>query len=162
MTFLKARNNPSEQRLWWSLLVSSACLKKNVTSRLKEMRPYLECCVQCWSPSVRDSWVYWREFNSRPWKWWRAWCSSSVRRSWESCAPYSLEKRRLSRISSMTIDTCRESAKRVEPDSFQLCPVPGQEAMGTNWNTGSFCWTSRCTSVLHGRLNTDTGCLSRL
>lgn len=53
MTFLKARNNPSEQRLWWSLLVSSACLKKNVTSKLKEMWPYLECCVQCWSPSVR-------------------------------------------------------------------------------------------------------------
>jgi len=25
----------------------------------------------------------------------------------------------------------------MEPDSFQLCPVTGPEAMDTNWNTGA-------------------------
>lgn len=32
--------------------------------------------------------------------------------------------------------TWRESANRMETDSSQWCPGAGQEAVGTNWNTG--------------------------
>lgn len=45
---------------------------------------------------------------------------------------FSLEKRGLEGISSMPIDTCREDAKGMEPGSVWWCPVPGQEAVGTN------------------------------
>lgn len=45
---------------------------------------------------------------------------------------FSLEKRGLEGFSSMPIDTCREDAKGMEPGSVRWCPVPGQEAMGTN------------------------------
>ena len=43
----------------------------------------------------------------------------------------------------MYIHTYREGAKKVEPGSFQWCPVTGQEAMDTNWNKAGFFWTSR-------------------
>ena len=36
----------------------------------------------------------------------------------------------------MSINSWREGEKRMEPSSFQWCPVPGQEAVGTNWHTG--------------------------
>ena len=49
---------------------------------------------------------------------------------------FSLEKGRLRRISSVSVDTCREGAKRMESVSIQCSPVPGQEAVGTNWKTG--------------------------
>ena len=35
-------------------------------------------------------------------------------------------------LSSMSANTWREGAKRMEPGSFQWCPVTGQGAMGTN------------------------------
>lgn len=38
----------------------------------------------------------------------------------------------------MCINTWQEGAKNIEPSSFQQCPVPGQEAMGTNWNEGGY------------------------
>ena len=55
---------------------------------------------------------------------------------------FSLEKRRLTRISSMCINIWREHAKKKEPGSFQWFPVTGQETVGTNWYTGGFLWTS--------------------
>lgn len=36
-----------------------------------------------------------------------------------------------------SINTWREGVNRMEPSSFQLCAVPRQEAMDTNWNTES-------------------------
>lgn len=43
----------------------------------------------------------------------------------------SMEKRRL-------VDKClMEEEKKMEPDSFQCCPVRAQGAMSTNCNTGN-------------------------
>jgi len=50
----------------------------------------------------------------------------------------------------------------MEPGSFQWCPVIRQEAMGTNWNTGGFRWTSGNTFSLWGWPITDTGYPERL
>lgn len=36
----------------------------------------------------------------------------------------------------MSVNTWSEDAKRMEPESYRWCLVLGQEAMGTNWNTG--------------------------
>ena len=44
-------------------------------------------------------------------------------------------------ISSMYTNTWKEGAKRMEPGSFQWCPVTGQEAMGTHRHTGDSLWT---------------------
>ena len=41
-------------------------------------------------------------------------------------------ERRLWGISSMSINTSREVVKRTDPGSFQWCPVPEPDAMGTN------------------------------
>lgn len=39
----------------------------------------------------------------------------------------------------MSIHTRKEGAKEIEPGSFQWCPLPGQDAIGTDGNTGGFC-----------------------
>ena len=76
---------------------------------------------------------------------------------------FSLEKRKLGGgISSMCINTWRDGVKKTEPDSFQRCPVTGQEAMGTNWNTGGSPWTSGNTFSLWGWPSIGTGCPERL
>ena len=48
------------------------------------------------------------------------------------------------------LNTWREGAKKTEPASLQWCPVTGQEAMGTNWNTGGSAWTSGNTFACAG------------
>ena len=45
---------------------------------------------------------------------------------------FSLEKKRLRGVASMSVNACREGAKRTGPGSFQWCPVTGQGATGTN------------------------------
>jgi len=45
---------------------------------------------------------------------------------------FGLEKRRLRGDLLMSINTCREGAKKMEPGSPQQCPVTGPEATGTN------------------------------
>ena len=62
----------------------------------------------------------------------------------------------------MCIKTWQESAKRTEPRSFQWCLATVQEAVGTNWGTGRFLWTSGSTSLLRGWLSPGTGCPERL
>jgi len=76
--------------------------------------------------------------------------------TWQTCAGFQLlvkpperwsvglfspEKRGLGGILSIDISTQREGANRMEPGSFQWCPVTGPEAMGPNWNTGGSLWT---------------------
>jgi len=55
-----------------------------------------------------------------------------MRKDWESWDCFSLEKRRHRGILPMYINISREGAKRMEPGSFQWCPVTGPEAMGKN------------------------------
>lgn len=60
--------------------------------------------------------------------------------------------------SSVCTDILKEGVKRMEPDSFQSCPLTGQKAMDTNWDTGHSLWTLGSTSVLCWRWSTGTGC----
>jgi len=53
--------------------------------------------------------------------------------SW-GCSTYG--RKGLGKISAIWINIWREGIKGTEPGSLLWCPVPGQEAMGTNWNTG--------------------------
>ena len=72
----------------------------------------------------------------------KGWSISSARKGWE-LRLFSLEKRRLRGILPMYRNTWRDSAKRTEPGSFQWCPLTGQAAKGTNWNTGGSLWTRK-------------------
>lgn len=54
---------------------------------------------------------------------------------------FSLAKKRLREILSMSINTRKEGARGTEPSSFQWWPVPGQEAIGTNQRAQEFAWT---------------------
>ena len=40
------------------------------------------------------------------------------------------------------INAWRDSANSIEPGSSQWCPEPGEEALGTNWNTVRSVWTT--------------------
>ena len=130
-----------------------------IASRLKEVTVHL---CHTWStvssselPSAREtrsSWiVQWRAMNI------------SYEETLRELGLFSLKKRRLMRgILSMYINTWREGAKRMEPGSFQWCPVTGLQAMGTNWNTGGSLQTSGNTFSLWGGPSTGTGCPGRL
>ena len=74
----------------------------------------------------------------------------------------SLEKGKFTGISSTCRNTWREGAKRMEPGSFQWCPVTGPEATCTHWNTGDSLWTPGNTFLLWGWPSTCTGCSGRL
>lgn len=50
----------------------------------------------------------------------------------------------------------RERIKKPELGSFQWCPVPSQDANGTDWNTGDSLSSSRSISVLCGSWSTGT------
>lgn len=65
---------------------------------------------------------------------WRAWHTQRIWASWD-CSSWG--RKGSGGILPMPINTWRESAKRMEPGSFQRHPVPGQEAVNTNQNTGA-------------------------
>lgn len=52
--------------------------------------------------------------------------------------------------------------RRLNQAHFQWCPVVGEEAMGTSWNTKSSIWTSASTALRCGWWSTVTGCPERL
>lgn len=108
------------------------------------------CWVCTWSavsgselPLVQERPGLAEESNGGPARWSRGWSSSLMRRGWESW-----DGRRGSEI--LLISTWSEDAKRMEPISFQRCPVPGQAAVITKWNTGGFLWTPGSNAVLCG------------
>lgn len=47
----------------------------------------------------------------------------------------------------------------MEPDSFQWCPLLGQDAVGTSRSPGGSLWTLGSSSVLCGWQSTGTNCL---
>lgn len=62
----------------------------------------------------------------------------------------------------MCVYNWREGARKTEPGSFQWCPMTGQEAVGTHWNTRCSVWPSGNTFLLVGWLSTGTGYPERL
>jgi len=59
---------------------------------------------------------------------------------------FSLEKRRLRDNLTNAYKYLQGDIKKMEPGSFQLCPVTGPEAMHTNGNTVGSLWPSGNTS----------------
>lgn len=72
---------------------------------------------------------------------WRAWSTSPMRKGRESRDHLARERGGLEGISSMSINSWREDAMKVELCYFQWCPPSGQEAMGTNLDAGGSVWT---------------------
>lgn len=54
---------------------------------------------------------------------------------WECWGLFSLETRGVGGISSVSVNTWREGARKREPGTVQWCPSTGPKAVGTNWNT---------------------------
>ena len=90
--------------------------------------------------------------------WWGDWSISPMRKGWGSWACSAWRREGWGGTLEMPLNICRVGVRRMEPDSFQWCPVTGQGAMGTNWSTGSSVWTWGRTSSLWRWRSPGTGC----
>jgi len=97
--------------------------------------------------STRETWTHWRESKDGPQRWFRVWNISREERLRE-LGLFTMEKRRFSGILSMYINTWREGVKKIEPGSFECCPVTGPGAKGISWNSGGVVWASGNTFLL--------------
>ena len=113
------------------------CIRSSVARQSREVMPLLLSALSghIWSagsssgfPSKRDT--YWRQSSKGQVK--ILSCEEKLREQ----GLFSLEKNRLREISSMHTNIWRDDVKKREPGSFLWCPGTGEEAMGTNWNTG--------------------------
>lgn len=80
-----------------------------------------------------------RESSKKLWRHQRVWSTSPMRKGWE-VELLILEKRWLRGTLPMSSSTWRESAKNIEPGSFQWWPLTGQEVINTNGNTRCAIW----------------------
>lgn len=109
------------------------------------------------SGSLRYWRAQWRKPNIGPPRCWRIWSTSLVVRRWENW-----EKKRF--ISSVSVNIWKQGAEKTEhrEDRARLCTLAGQEAMGTNWNTGGCLWTTGNTYLPGQWPSTGTACPDRL
>lgn len=98
--------------------------------------------------STGETWMYWRDSSEWSWRWWKDWSTSPVRRGWGNWGCSHQRRKDSVGITTAYKYIQIEGAKRMESASFQWWPMPGQEFIGTNWNTGGSIWTSASTSVL--------------
>lgn len=82
---------------------------------------------------------------------------------WGELGLVSLEKRKLSgHCHQFFINTWKEGTQKTEPGFVQQFPGTRSKVMGTNWNTGSYPWTSGNSSHLHDKDSTGKGCPGKL
>ena len=99
---------------------------------LAVVRPHLEYCHHFWSPQNKtDMDILGRH---RATKMTKRLKQLSCEEGLRELGLFSLEEAQGDLIS--VHKQLKEGAKRMEPNSLQWCPVPGQGAKGTNWNTG--------------------------
>lgn len=97
--------------------------------------------LQSWSSTgllkARGTLAFWNKSSVDPSRCFKAWGTSPLRSGWESweLELLHLEKRRFKGISSMSINTWRESVKKMESGPCQWCPVSGQMVVDTNTQT---------------------------
>lgn len=115
--------------------------------------------VSMWSTvstsGVASTWEIWTVSSEGPWRWWKNWRASAVRSGWELVL-LGLLQRKIHGKSVIPINAWRQGVKMMEPRCFWWCTAPGQEAMGTNWNTGVYFWIQGSTSLLRGWWSTGT------
>lgn len=90
---------------------------------------------------IWERWNYYTKFSKGPGKQWRYWNIFQMKKGWKNWDFSDWRTEGSGRILSMWIIIWREGAKKIEPGSFQWCPV-APEAMGTNGNTGDSIWTT--------------------
>lgn len=90
--------------------------------------------------SMRETWTCCKEPSKRHWWWLKNWYISSYEERLRDLGLSRLEKRRTGRSWSICTNTWGEGVKKMGPGCFQLCPVTGEAAMSTNWNTTKHKW----------------------
>jgi len=110
--------------------------------------------------NTRETWASWRDSNEGPSRWFRVWSIWYTKKGWQGCDCLTWKTEGSVRISSMHINTCKEGAKRMEPD-FSVIPSDRTRGNG-QWNTGDSVWISGNTLFLSGWLSTGIGCSGKL
>lgn len=131
------------------------CINRSIASRPRKVTPlcsalvrlHLENCIQFWAPQNRRDLDILERIQQRIIKMMKGLEHLLWGKDEGAGATQPGEKEAWG-ISSISIKTWRENAKGIEPGPVQWCPVPGQELVGINWNSGCSLQTLGITYLL--------------
>lgn len=109
-------------------------------------------------------WCGQRHLNKSPEppRWLRDWSICHKRKSWERQDCSAWRRDGSGETLPIQTNTWREGVQKIEPHSFQRCPVTKQEAMGNKFKYKKFRLNVRKYFLLWGWLKTERGCPGRL